>query len=290
MTCWSCLCTQVTQKSDFDGGIFDLEWISLGSASDEEIAPMASNLNFNDIFEYMAPNVTEFPENCTCTRSAQLASTLLYISNNSVFIYATSTLSRDMRNLMEWSRINIEMLRHEYWMLGWVAATSSDSRALPWCRRDGRRFEEPSNLNSTFSSFGITRLWILFPVRPPLSFSGPCFLIILLFCSWLAPLRCEQKSVVDHLVFFPAVGCPEGFTSVNMADLGHECLIVKDGMEKAASRLDTRRFAALQGATTEWSKMEGFSYSALRRRAYVAMSDIREGMEDNMRKGDEDDR
>lgn len=91
-------------------------------------------------------------------------------------------------------------------------------------------------------------------------------------------------------VFFPAVGCPEGFTSVNMADLGHECLIVKDGMEKAASRLDTRRFAALQGATTEWSKMEGFSYSALRRRAYLAMSDIREGMEDNMRKGGEDDR
>lgn len=49
-------------------------------------------------------------------------------------------------------------------------------------------------------------------------------------------------------------------------------------------------YAALQGATTEWSKMEGFSYSPLRRRAYMAMSDIREGMEDNMRKGKEDDR
>lgn len=61
-------------------------------------------------------------------------------------------------------------------------------------------------------------------------------------------------------------------------------------MRKAASRLETRRYAALQGATTEWSKMEGFSYSALRRRAYVAMSENREGMEDNLRKGKDDDR
>jgi len=139
---------KVTQTSDFDGGIFDVEWISLGSASDDEIGELAATLTFNDIFEYVAPNVTVFPDND---------------------------------------------------------------------------------------------------------------------------------------------GCPEGFNSVNVGD-EHECLILKDGMETAASRLDTRRYAALQGATTEWSKMEGFSYSPLRRRAYMAMSDIREGMEDNMRKGEENDR
>lgn len=86
-----------------------------------------------------------------------------------------------------------------------------------------------------------------------------------------------------------ADGCPTGFTSVN-TDRAHECLKLKNGMRKAASRLETRRYAALQGATTEWSKMEGFSYSALRRRAYVAMSENREGMEDNLRKGKDDDR
>ncbi len=58
--------------------------------------------------------------------------------------------------------------------------------------------------------------------------------------------------------------CPEGFASVN---IGHakpraECLRVQPGKEMLASRLETRRFAAMRGATTEWHKMEGITSAA----------------------------
>lgn len=44
--------------------------------------------------------------------------------------------------------------------------------------------------------------------------------------------------------------------------------------------------AALKGATTEWSKMEGLTFDYKRSRLYVAMSEVREGMEDNAGKGE----
>lgn len=46
-----------------DSGVFIVEWISLGSAFDEEVAKIAANLTFNDIFKYRCPNITEFPDN-----------------------------------------------------------------------------------------------------------------------------------------------------------------------------------------------------------------------------------
>jgi len=84
-------------------------------------------------------------------------------------------------------------------------------------------------------------------------------------------------------------GCPQGFTSIN-THVDQECLKLKPGMEMFASRFETRRYSALLGATTEWSKMEGFSYSLKRRKAYIAISDVREGMEDFARKGEEETR
>ena len=78
--------------------------------------------------------------------------------------------------------------------------------------------------------------------------------------------------------------CPtEGFTSVNMGvDAGNakECLKVKTGMEKVASRLETRRYAALMGATTEFRKEEGVTFDSKRNKLYVAMSEVWRGMED----------
>ena len=53
--------------------------------------------------------------------------------------------------------------------------------------------------------------------------------------------------------------CADGFGSVATA-WGHECLRVQPGAEIAASRLETRRFAALRGATTEFSKGEGLAF------------------------------
>jgi secreted PhoX family phosphatase len=63
-----------------------------------------------------------------------------------------------------------------------------------------------------------------------------------------------------------------------------ECLSVRTGMEKAASRLESRRYAALQGASTELRKEEGLTFDNDRNKVYVAVSQIGKGMSDG--KGD----
>ena len=75
--------------------------------------------------------------------------------------------------------------------------------------------------------------------------------------------------------------CPDTFTAVNAGGKGLECLKVNAGMEKAASRLETRRYAALMGATTEFRKEEGVTYDSKRNKLYVAMSSIEKGMMDD---------
>ena len=59
---------------------------------------------------------------------------------------------------------------------------------------------------------------------------------------------------------------------------GTEWLRVKPGMEKAAAFLETRRYAALLGATTEFAKMEGITHNEADRKAYVVISRIEGGM------------
>ncbi len=78
--------------------------------------------------------------------------------------------------------------------------------------------------------------------------------------------------------------CPEGFTA-SAANAVEECLKLKPGMELAASRLETRRFAAIKGATTEIRKEEGLTYDADHHKLYVAISEISRGMEDSMKNG-----
>ena len=91
--------------------------------------------------------------------------------------------------------------------------------------------------------------------------------------------------------------CPPGFGAVNFIGDGErragECLKVKPGRDILASRLETRRFAALKGATTEFTKGEGITYDAARRQLYVSFARIERGMEDNAdraRPGDRFDR
>lgn len=79
--------------------------------------------------------------------------------------------------------------------------------------------------------------------------------------------------------------CPAGFKSINQDSVGVECLKVKPGMAKAAAFLESRRYAALKGATTEFSKWEGITFDAKRGKLYTAMSAIRNGMENNAVKG-----
>jgi hypothetical protein len=84
--------------------------------------------------------------------------------------------------------------------------------------------------------------------------------------------------------------CPTGFTATNVghdiAVTGLECLKVRDGMEQAASRLETRRYAALKGATLEFRKMEGITHDPDKNVLYIAMSEVNNGMLDNNAKAD----
>lgn len=55
---------------------------------------------------------------------------------------------------------------------------------------------------------------------------------------------------------------------------GTEWLRLKSGTEKAAAFLETRRYAAYRGATTEFTKMEGVAHNAKDRKAYVVISRV----------------
>jgi hypothetical protein len=73
-----------------------------------------------------------------------------------------------------------------------------------------------------------------------------------------------------------------GFTTIKA---GHsrglvEHLKLKPGMEKAAAFLETRRYAAYVGATTEFEKFEGVTVNAKDKKVYLAMTRMRDGMED----------
>lgn len=74
--------------------------------------------------------------------------------------------------------------------------------------------------------------------------------------------------------------CPTaGFTYINTA-MGEECLQLNTGKETEAAFLETRRYAAMLGATTEFRKEEGITYNPDNGTLYVAMSEVRKGMTD----------
>lgn len=76
----------------------------------------------------------------------------------------------------------------------------------------------------------------------------------------------------------PADGaCPAGFSAVNTT-WGFECLKVRDGQATLASRLESRRYAALQGATTELSKTEGLALDPAGRELFLVASSVVYGM------------
>ena len=81
--------------------------------------------------------------------------------------------------------------------------------------------------------------------------------------------------------------CAAGYTGVShgheklVGGSYNECLKLKPGKEKAAAFLETRRYAALKGATTELNKEEGITYNPASRKLYIAMSDVTNGMKAN---------
>jgi secreted PhoX family phosphatase len=92
----------------------------------------------------------------------------------------------------------------------------------------------------------------------------------------------EIKSLVDGGIMFSDIfetkdAATAGYTEVHTNN-GREWLKLKDGMEKAAAFLESRRYAAYLGATTEFNKMEGVTLNARDKKAYVAISYLEKGM------------
>jgi uncharacterized protein len=74
--------------------------------------------------------------------------------------------------------------------------------------------------------------------------------------------------------------CPKTFQSTNIGGPGKgECLRVKSpDLEIIASRLETRRMAAMRGATVEFSKSEGLAFDPAENRLYMSIAQIKKAM------------
>lgn len=70
----------------------------------------------------------------------------------------------------------------------------------------------------------------------------------------------------------------DGGTRIRAGSSADECLAIKAGQETAAAFLESRRVAALLGATTEFNKMEGIALNAQDKKLYVAISYLEGGM------------
>jgi secreted PhoX family phosphatase len=81
--------------------------------------------------------------------------------------------------------------------------------------------------------------------------------------------------------------CESGYTAINTR-FGPECLKLKPGQATLASRLESRRYAALRGATTEFRKMEGLAFDPAGRRLFLAISIIDRGMRERQKHGEGD--
>ncbi len=96
----------------------------------------------------------------------------------------------------------------------------------------------------------------------------------------------EVKAIIDSGItfndLFEISDAPrEGFTAIKTySNEGKvEYLKLKPGKEKAAAFLETRRYAAILGATTEFNKMEGVALNEKDKKVYIAISDQSKAME-----------
>ncbi|MEH7885016.1 alkaline phosphatase PhoX [Bacillus sp. JJ1609] len=95
----------------------------------------------------------------------------------------------------------------------------------------------------------------------------------------------EVKKIIDSGIKFSDIfetsDTPkDGFKAVKQYSHGKtEYLKLKPGMEKAAAFLESRRYAAMLGATSEFNKMEGLTLNEKDNKVYVAIADQSSGME-----------
>jgi len=99
----------------------------------------------------------------------------------------------------------------------------------------------------------------------------------------------EIKKIIDSGVTFDKIWdavpfdtdtktCPEGYKHIRAGSTADECIKLKDGMEKAAAFIETRRYIAYRGGTTEFNKMEGVTVNAKDNKLYLAISYLDRGM------------
>ena len=70
------------------------------------------------------------------------------------------------------------------------------------------------------------------------------------------------------------------YTKINFGT-GQQWVKIKTGMDKAAAFLETERYAAIKGATMEFTKLEGVTVNIKDKKAYFAMSAIKDTMTAN---------
>ncbi|NIK76986.1 hypothetical protein FHS15_002111 [Paenibacillus castaneae] len=89
-----------------------------------------------------------------------------------------------------------------------------------------------------------------------------------------------DKGITFSDIFETADKDTEGFRKIKTYPSGKiEWLKVKPGMEKAAAFMESRRYGALLGATSEFNKMEGVTVNEKDKKMYIAMSYVEKGME-----------
>lgn len=89
------------------------------------------------------------------------------------------------------------------------------------------------------------------------------------------PTDVRFDALFDRAAADPA--CAAGWTRVENNG-APECLRLRPGMDTLASRLETRRYAELRGATVEFSKEEGAAYDTAHNALYVTVTAWKKGM------------
>ncbi len=111
--------------------------------------------------------------------------------------------------------------------------------------------------------------------------------------SWLKLGHATDTEITTLITSGGAGGTPIAFSDIFLASStdpldvtytkvrtnnGIEWLKLNPGMEQAAAFLETRRYAAYLGATTEFNKMEGVTVNEADKKVYIAISYLQKGM------------
>ncbi|MGE4473263.1 MAG: PhoX family phosphatase [Sulfuricurvum sp.] len=95
----------------------------------------------------------------------------------------------------------------------------------------------------------------------------------------------EIKTIIDSGIKFSDIfdvsaSAAAGYTAIKTYK-GTEYIKLNSGMELAAAYLESRRYGALLGATSEFNKMEGVTVNAKDKKVYIAISNMSGGMADS---------